>query len=56
MSAHPLTLQHRTALSNTFILSFFPQNERYSDMGIIFKQQTAVSEEARANSVFWEEL
>jgi len=25
-------------------------------MGIIFKQQTAVSEEARANTVFCEEL
>ena len=34
----------------------FPQNEFYTDVGIRFEQQAAVSEEAGANTVFWEEL
>jgi len=51
MSALPLALQHRMTLLITFI-QLSPSNERYTDMWIIFKQQTAVCEEARVNTVF----
>jgi hypothetical protein len=41
---------------HTRLFFHFPQNESYTVMEIILKQQSALSEEARAKRVFWEEI
>ena len=43
-------------LFHILLFVHFPQNENYTGMEIIFKQQSALSEEARAKRVFWEEI
>ena len=55
-AVYSVQFEVKPVLCQTRLSIHFPQNEFYTDVGVIFKQQAAVSEVASANTVFWEEL